>query len=45
VRADDQPPGRQPTENELDLDREIEYAFDADEPMGAPARGPVGDVE
>jgi hypothetical protein len=32
------------TEEDLDLDREIEYAFDADEPLGG-TRGPVGDVE
>ncbi|HXH25630.1 MAG TPA: hypothetical protein VNI78_10295, partial [Vicinamibacterales bacterium] len=37
-----QPP--QPAEEDLDLDREIEYAFDADEPMGT-LRGPAGDVE
>jgi hypothetical protein len=33
----------QPTEDELDLDREIDYAFDTDEPMLG--RPPAGDVE
>jgi hypothetical protein len=33
----------QPTEDELDLDREIEYAFDVEEPMAG--RAPTGDVE
>jgi hypothetical protein len=33
----------QPTEDELDLDREIEYAFDTDESMLG--RPPAGDVE
>ena len=32
-----------PTEDELDLDREIEYAFDVEEPMAG--RAPTGDVE
>jgi DNA-directed RNA polymerase subunit beta' len=34
---------KQPTEDELDLDREIENAFDTDEPMLG--RPPAGDVE
>jgi hypothetical protein len=33
----------QPAEDDLDLDREIEYAFDTDEPMLG--RPPAGDVE
>ncbi len=37
----DEPP--QPSDEDLDLDREIEYAFDADEPMAG--RAPSGDVE
>ena len=42
------PPARapappQPTEEDLDLDREIEYAFDVEEPMAG--RAPTGDVE
>jgi hypothetical protein len=32
------------TEDDLDMDREIEYAFDTDEPLTG-TRGPVGDVE
>jgi hypothetical protein len=32
-----------PARDDLDLDREIEYAFDTDEPM--PGRPPAGDVE
>jgi hypothetical protein len=32
-----------PTEEDLDLDREIEYAFDVEEPMAG--RAPTGDVE
>jgi hypothetical protein len=39
----DEPPPPQPTEDELDLDREIEYAFDVEEPMAG--RAPTGDVE
>ena len=31
------------TEEDLDLDREMEYTFDVDEPMAEP-RDPVGDV-
>ena len=31
------------TEEDLDLDREIEYAFDVEEPMAG--RVPTGDVE
>jgi hypothetical protein len=33
----------QPSEDDLDMDREIEYAFDADEPLVA--RPPAGDLE
>jgi DNA-directed RNA polymerase subunit beta' len=46
IPADEPPPPPvlpQPTEDELDLDREIEYAFDTDEPMLG--RPPAGDVE
>jgi DNA-directed RNA polymerase subunit beta' len=46
IPADEPPPppvAPQPTEDELDLDREIEYAFDTDEPMLG--RPPAGDVE
>ncbi|MGE0446126.1 MAG: DNA-directed RNA polymerase subunit beta' [Vicinamibacterales bacterium] len=46
IPADEPPPPPvvpQPTEDEMDLDREIEYAFDADEPMAG--RAPSGDVE
>ena len=43
IPADEPPPPRQPTEDELDLDREIEYAFDVEEPMAGIA--PTGDVE
>ena len=39
------PPPPQPlAEEDLDLDREIEYTFDAEEPITS-TRGPVGDVE
>ena len=34
----------QPAEDDLDMDREIEYAFDTDEPLMG-TRGPVGDIE
>jgi hypothetical protein len=34
---------RSPAEEDLDLDREIEYAFDVEEPMAG--RAPTGDVE
>jgi hypothetical protein len=37
------PATAQPTEEDLDLDREIEYAFDVEEPMAG--RAPTGDVE
>jgi DNA-directed RNA polymerase subunit beta' len=46
IPPDDPPPPpvpQQPTEDDLDLDREIEYAFDTDEPMLG--RPPAGDVE
>ena len=44
IPADDPPPVvPQPSEDDLDLDREIEYAFDADEPLVA--RPPAGDLE
>ena len=43
IPADEPPPQPvQPAEDDLDLDREIEYAFDTDEPMLG--RPPVGDV-
>jgi hypothetical protein len=38
-----QPEQEDPTEEDLDLDREIEYAFDTEEPMSA--RPPSGDIE
>ena len=39
------PPAPPPqTEDDLDIDREIEYAFDTDEPL-AGGRGPFGDFE
>jgi hypothetical protein len=38
-----QPEQEDPTEEDLDLDREIEYAFDTEEPMSA--RPPAGDIE
>ena len=41
--GDVQEPPPQPTEDEMDLDREIEYAFDTEEPMVG--RPPAGDVE
>src|SRR6186713_2052690 len=41
IPADEPPPP--PVEDDLDLDREIEYAFDTDEPMLG--RPPAGDVE
>jgi DNA-directed RNA polymerase subunit beta' len=47
IPADEPPPPpapEQPTEEDLDMEREIEYAFDTDEPLGSP-RGPLGDVE
>jgi DNA-directed RNA polymerase subunit beta' len=34
----------QPTDEELDMEREIEYTFDAEEPV-AGGRGPLGDIE
>ena len=46
IPADEPPPPPapvQPAEDDLDLDREIEYAFDTDEPMLG--RPPAGDVE
>jgi hypothetical protein len=44
IPADEPPPTpAPPTEDEMDLDREIEYAFDTDEPMAG--RAPSGDVE
>jgi DNA-directed RNA polymerase subunit beta' len=46
IPADEPPPppvAPQPAEDDLDLDREIEYAFDTDEPMLG--RPPAGDVE
>ncbi len=46
IPADEPPPPPvlpQPSEEDLDLDREIEYAFDTEEPMGV--RPPAGDVE
>ena len=44
IPADEPPPQPvQPAEDDLDLDREIEYAFDTDEPMLG--RPPAGDVE
>jgi hypothetical protein len=44
IPADEPPPAPpQPSEDEMDLDREIEYAFDGDD-LGP--RGPIGgDVE
>ena len=38
------PPPAQPTEDELDMDREIEYAFDTDDLLTT-NRGPLGDIE
>jgi DNA-directed RNA polymerase subunit beta' len=46
IPADEPPPppvAPQPAEDDLDLDREIEYAFDTHEPMLGPP--PAGDVE
>jgi hypothetical protein len=45
IPADEPPPPApsQPAEDELDLDREIEYAFEAEKTMGG--RPPAGDVE
>jgi DNA-directed RNA polymerase subunit beta' len=45
IPADEPPPPvpPQPAEDDLDLDREIEYAFYTDEPMLG--RPPAGDVE
>ncbi len=37
------PPAPQPAEDDLDLDREVGYTFDTDEPMLG--RPPAGDVE
>jgi len=42
IPADEPPPP--PAEDDLDVDREIEYAFDTDEPP-AGGRGPLGDIE
>ena len=39
----DEPVPPQPAEDDFDLDRDIEYAFDTDEPMLG--RPPAGDVE
>ena len=47
IPADEPPPPpspRQPTVEELYMEREIEYAFDVDEPLTG-TRGPVGDIE
>jgi DNA-directed RNA polymerase subunit beta' len=47
IPPDEPPPPPAPppqTEDDLDMDREIEYAFDTDEPLGS-ARGPLGDLE
>jgi hypothetical protein len=33
----------QPSDEDMDLDREIEYAFDTEEPMST--RPPAGDIE
>ena len=46
---EDEPPPlpplpQQPTDDDLDIDREIEYAFDADEPS-TDGRRPLGDKE
>jgi DNA-directed RNA polymerase subunit beta' len=46
IPADEPPPPPalpQPTEEDMDLDREIEYAFDTEEPMAS--RPPAGDIE
>jgi DNA-directed RNA polymerase subunit beta' len=47
IPADEPPPPpvpEQPAEEDLDMEREIEYAFDTDEPV-AGGRGPLGDIE
>jgi DNA-directed RNA polymerase subunit beta' len=47
IPVDDPPPPPvvpQPLDDELDMDRDIDYAFDVDEPI-APGVGPLGDVE
>jgi hypothetical protein len=47
IPPDDPPPPPAPpppAEDDLDMDREIEYAFDTDEPL-AGGRGPLGDIE
>ena len=47
IPADEPPPPPvlpQLSDEDLDMDREIEYAFNADEPVGG-THGPVGDVE
>ena len=47
IPGDEPPPPPvlpQPSDDELDMDRDIDYAFEVDEPI-APGTGPLGDVE